>query len=69
MFKLMSKTDVLPKSFSISDVKFDTQFDVVTMKGFGCVSRGEYEGQNVTLKELNKGHNSVSINPFFPLQS
>lgn len=69
MFKLMSKNDVLPKSLSIRDVKFDTQFNVIAMKGFGRVFKGEYEGKEVALKELNKGRNNVGISPFFPLQN
>jgi len=53
MLKLIS-TDAIPESLFITDI--DTDFEPIAVGGFGRVFRGEYNGQTVALKMLDKGH-------------
>jgi hypothetical protein len=61
MFKLISMTDVLPRSLFITDI---ITLDVIGMGGFGRVLKGKYKGQHVALKVVDKSHKSVSISLF-----
>lgn len=56
MFKLITETNVIPKSLFISDVKIDTETGATNIGGIGRVFRGEHKGQVVALKLLDKGH-------------
>jgi hypothetical protein len=62
MFKLMSITNVVPKSLFISDVKTETHLvaNMISMGGFGRVFRGELKGQQVALKVVDMGVHDVS---------
>ncbi len=53
MLKLIS-ANTIPKSLFITDV--ETDFEPIAVGGFGRVFRGEYRGQKVALKMLDKGH-------------
>ena len=53
MLKLVS-TDTIPKSLFITDV--ETDFEPIAVGGFGRVFRGEFKGQKVAIKMLDKGH-------------
>ena len=66
MFKLITETNVIPKSLFITDVKIDTELGATNIGGIGRVFRGEHKQQVVALKLLDKGHNkdvSVSLSP------
>jgi hypothetical protein len=54
MFKLLSMTNVIPKSLFITQVKTETDLGAIALGGFGSVFKGEYQGQLVALKVLNK---------------
>jgi hypothetical protein len=54
MFKLVSKTDAMPRSLSITDVEKDPQ--AVAVGGFGKVFTGKRDGQLVALKMLYHRH-------------
>ena len=54
MFKLVSKTAVMPRSLSITDVEKDPQ--AIAVGGFGKVFKGKCGGQLVALKMLYHGH-------------
>jgi serine/threonine protein kinase len=61
MFKLISKTDVIPTSLFITNVKTDfTAISAVGIGGYGRVFKGEHQGQTVALKILDKAHKNVS---------
>jgi hypothetical protein len=66
MFKLMSIANVIPKSLLIDDVKTETHLaaTMINMGYFGRVFRGEYKGQQVALKVVDKGHHDVSVSDF-----
>lgn len=57
MFELISKTHIMPKSLFITSIK---KSDAIDAGGFGCVFKGEYKGQLVALKVLNKPYHGVS---------
>jgi hypothetical protein len=50
MFKLVSKTNILPRALFITDIKKDPQ--AIAIGGFGRVFKGTYRGQVVGLKML-----------------
>jgi hypothetical protein len=54
MFRLVSKTDVMPRSLFISDVEKDP--GAIVVGGFGSVFKGKRGGQLVALKMLYRGH-------------
>lgn len=56
MFKLVSKTNVLPRSLFITDVKKDPQ--AIAVGGFGSVFKGKHGGQLVALKMLYKSRHA-----------
>ena len=56
MFKLISKTNVVPKSFFITNV---TNLEAIGVGGFGRVSRGLHKGRTVAIKELYRGFHKV----------
>ena len=61
MFKLISIANVIPKSLFIVDVKTETNLETMISTGvFGRVFRGEYKGQRVAVKVVDKGHHDVS---------
>ena len=62
MLKLIS-TDAIPESLFITDV--ETDFDPVGIGGFGRVFGGEYNGQKVALKMLDKGRRRKVSKSFF----
>ena len=67
MFKLISMTDVLPRSLFITDI---TTLDVIGVGGFGRVFKGEWhEGQHVALKVVDKSHKSVCTSAFLSLNT
>lgn len=60
MFKLISKTDVIPSSLFITNVKTDFSIiGAVGIGGYGRVFRGEHEGRTVALKILDKARKNV----------
>ena len=56
MFKLISITDVLPRSLFITDI---TTLDVIGIGGFGRVFKGLHNGHDVALKVVDKSHKFV----------
>ena len=69
MFKLITETNVIPKSLFIKDVKIDTELGATNIGGIGRVFRGEHKGKFVALKLLDKGLNKdVSVSLFPPSQ-
>lgn len=59
MFKLIFKTNALPKSLFITDIKM---LETIGFGGFGRVLKGEHQGQHVAMKVLYK----VQVSAFFP---
>ena len=57
MFELVSKTNMIPKSLFLTDVKIET---MIAIGGFGRVFMGVYKGLPVALKVVDKGHTDVS---------
>ena len=68
MFKLITETNVIPKSLFINDVKIDTEIGATNIGGNGRVFRGEHKGQVVALKFLDGHNKDVSISLFPPSQ-
>jgi hypothetical protein len=62
MFKLISITNVIPKSLFIFGVKTETHLvaTMISMGGYGRVFRGELKGQQVALKVVDQGVHDVS---------
>ncbi len=62
MFKLISITNVIPKSLFIFGVKTETHLvaTMISMGGYGRVFRGEHKGQPVALKVVDQGVHDVS---------
>lgn len=50
MFKLVSQTNVLPRSLFVADVEKDPY--AIVMGGFGAIFKGKYGGQLAALKKL-----------------
>ncbi len=57
MFELVSKTNIIPKSLFVTDVKTET---MIAIGGFGRVFMGVYKGLPVALKVVDRGHTDVS---------
>jgi hypothetical protein len=49
MFKLISKTSVLPRSLFVNDINI---LETIGIGGFGRVLKGEHENKQVALKVL-----------------
>ena len=60
MFELVSKTNIIPKSLLVKDVKTAKTMPVIGAGGFGCVFKAVYKGDPVALKVVDKGHTNVS---------
>jgi serine/threonine protein kinase len=58
MFKLISVTNIVPRSLFITDVKIETHI-TIGMGRFGRVFRGEHNGKPVALKLVEKGRKEV----------
>ncbi len=65
MSKLISVTNLIPKSLFITDVKTDTHLGSIGRGGFGRVFGGKYKGQQVAVKVVDKGRNVVCALPIF----
>ena len=60
MFELVSKTNIIPKSLFVKDVKTAKTMSVIGRGGFGHVFKAVYKGLPVALKVVDKGHTNVS---------
>ena len=61
MFKLITMTNVIPRSLYIAEVKADIDQRALAIGGFGSVFKGEFAGRLVALKVLNTvRHQEVS---------
>ncbi|KAF8351796.1 kinase-like domain-containing protein [Amanita rubescens] len=60
MFKLISVTNIVPRSLFITDVKIETHI-TIGMGSFGRVFRGEHDGKPVALKLVEKGRKENSL--------
>ena len=58
MFKLISMTNIVPRSLFIRKVEAETHITIGT-GGFGRVFRGEHNGEPVALKLVEKGRKDV----------
>lgn len=70
MFKVISKTPVIPQSLFITGVTMKVDVDCIASGGFGLVFKGELQGKLVALKLLHKfSHKSIvsSIDCTMPL--
>ncbi len=63
MLKLTSM-DVMPESLFITGVKMDPDL-MIAIGGFGRVFGGNYEGKQVALKFVDRGHKEVTSLSFF----
>jgi hypothetical protein len=63
MLKLIS-TGVIPDSLFVTGIKIDP--DLVGIGAFGRVFRGEYNGQEVALKLVDKARKNVRWSLFYP---
>lgn len=59
MFKVMTKTPVMPRSLFVTEVKVKVDRDYIAGGGFGLVFKGELLGKFVALKVLYKTHNNI----------
>ncbi len=57
MFKLISTTNVIPRSLFITNVTVRTDSYGIGMGGFGQVYKGKHGGKPVAVKELYKVRN------------
>lgn len=65
MFRLISITNVIPKSLFMTDIEAEPNLGLIGIGGFGHVFRGECKGQRVMLKMVEKGRNDVGVLPFY----
>jgi hypothetical protein len=63
MFKIISKTPIVPRSFIITEVSMPNKRDYIGRGGYGNVFKGKFRGTVVALKELykNDANNHVSF--------
>jgi hypothetical protein len=59
MFKVMTKTPVMPRSLFVTGVKVKVDRDYIDGGGFGLVFKGELLGKFVALKVLRKADNNI----------
>jgi len=64
MFKLVTETNITPRSFFITDVKIDNE-GTINIGGFGRVFKSEYKGKAVALKLMDKCLKDVTVILFF----
>ena len=67
IFKIISKTPVVPRSFIVTGVSLPDKRDYIGHGGYGNVFKGEFGGTIVALKELYKNdvNNWVSLQNLF----
>ena len=67
MFKIISKTPVVPRSFIVTGVSMSDKRDYIGRGGYGNVFKGEFRGTVVALKVLykNDANNLVSFHCMF----
>ncbi|KAF8326171.1 kinase-like domain-containing protein [Amanita rubescens] len=62
MFKIISKTPVVPRSLIVTEVSMPDKRDYIGCGGYGNVFKGEFRGTVVALKELYKnGANNLAF--------
>jgi len=54
MFKIISKTPVVPRSLIVTEVSMPDKRDYIGHGGYGNVFKGEFRGTVVALKVLHK---------------
>jgi hypothetical protein len=67
MFKIISKTPVVPRSFIVTGITMPDKRDYIGRGGYGNVFKGEFRGTVVALKVLykNDANNLVSFQSLF----
>ena len=60
MLKLINAKQVIPRSLFITQINTETDLRAFAAGGFGSVFTGDYQGQLVALKVLNKVRHEVS---------
>ncbi|KAF8689674.1 hypothetical protein AX14_003217 [Amanita brunnescens Koide BX004] len=63
LFKVITMTKVIPRSLFITDVRIISWYPM-PMGGLGSVFKGEYEGQVVAIKVLDRPHQESSFQTF-----
>lgn len=62
MFRLISETNVIPRSLYITDVKIKTDFGAIGVGGYGSgLFKGKHNGQPVTLILLGNSHTNIRM--------
>jgi len=66
MFKIISRTPVIPSSLMVTGVNMPEERDYIGSGGFGRVFKGDLQGAIVALKVLYKSDNNVvSLSCYF----
>ncbi|KAF8328317.1 kinase-like domain-containing protein [Amanita rubescens] len=65
MLKLITVKHVIPSSLFITQIKAETDLGAIAAGGFGSVFTGDYKGQLVALKVLNKVRHGSSLQKDF----